>query len=48
MSNAKSMKYLKRLKYHIFVIKHYFFSVFVTSVEVKINKYLRKKNQLNY
>ena len=38
----------KRIKYHIFVIKHYFFLVLVTNVEVKMLKYLRKKNQLKY
>ena len=28
--------------------KTYLFSVFLTSVEVKMNKYFEKKNQLNY
>ena len=40
----KKMQNLKSLKDHI---KHYFFIIFVTSVEVMINKYLGKKNQLN-
>ena len=31
----------KSLKYHIFVIKHYFSLVFVTIVEVKIKKYFK-------
>ena len=38
--SVKSINNLKSLKYHIFVIKHYFFLVFVTNLEVKINKYL--------
>ena len=46
--SVKSIKNLKSIKYHIFIIKHYFFVVFVTSVEVKMNKYLWKKNQLKY
>ena len=33
---------------YVNVIKHYFFLVFVTSVEVKMKKYLKKKNQLEY
>ena len=43
--SVKSLKNLKSLKHHIFVIEHYFFPVLVTSVEVKIKKHLRKKNQ---
>ena len=46
--SVKSINNLKSLKYHIFVIKHYFFLVFVTNLEVKINKYLWKKNQLKH
>ena len=42
------MKNLENLKYHIFLIKNYFFVVFVISVEVKMKKYLKKKNQLKY
>ena len=30
------------------MIKHYFFLAFVVSVEVKMKKYLNKKNQLKY
>ena len=45
---VKSIKSLKSLKHHIFAIKHYFFIVFVTNVEVKMKKYLKKKNQLKY
>ena len=45
---VKIIKNLKDLKHHIFAIKHYFFLVFVTSVEVKMNKYLWKKNQLKH
>ena len=44
--SLKSIKNLKSLKYHIFVIKNYFFLVFVTRVEMKVKKYLRKKNKL--
>ena len=44
----KSRGILGSSKYHIFVIKHYFFLVSVTSLVVKINKYLWKKNQLKY
>ena len=32
------IKKLKILKYHLFVIKHYFFLIFVISVEVKMLK----------
>ena len=39
----KSIKKLKSLKYHIFAIKHYFFLVFLASVEVKIKKYLKQE-----
>ena len=44
--SVKSIKHFKSLKYHVVVIKHYFFLVFVTSVEGQLKKYLRKKNQL--
>ena len=37
----KSINNLKNLKY---VIKHYSFLVFVTNVEVKINKYFERKS----
>ena len=40
----KKYKYLKSLKYHIFVIKHFLYLVFLTSVKVEMKKYLRKKN----
>ena len=30
------------------MIKHYFFLAFAVSVEVKMKKYLNKKNQLKY
>ena len=46
--SVKRIKNLKSLKYHKFVIKHYLFLVFATGVEVKMNKYLWKKNQLKY
>ena len=39
---AKCKTFLKNLKYHIFGIKHYFFLVFVVSVELKMKK---KKNE---
>ena len=45
---AKSIKNLKILKQHILFIKHYFLLVFVTSAEVKMNKYLTKNNQLKH
>ena len=46
--SAKSTKNFKSLKYHIIFIKHYFFLVFVLSVEVKMNKYSWKNDQLKY
>ena len=46
--SAKNITNLKSLKYHLFKIKHDFVLVFVTSVEVKMKKYLGKKNQLKY
>ena len=33
----------KNLKYHVFVIKHYLFLVFVTSVEVKMEKIFKEE-----
>ena len=45
---VKSIKNLKILECHIFVRKHYFFLVFVTSVELKMKKYLKKTNQMRY
>ena len=44
----KGVKDFKNLKYHIFVIKHYFFLVFVISVKVKMEKYLKKNNHLKF
>ena len=46
--SVKSIKNSKSLKYHIFMIKHNCFIVFETSTEVKMKKYLKKKNQLKY
>ena len=46
--SVKSIKNLKSLEYHIFVIKHYFFLLFITSAEMKMKRYLKKKNQLKY
>ena len=46
---CKKYKEFKKPKIsYIFVAKHFFFLVFVTSVEGKMNKYLWKKNQLKY
>ena len=45
---AKSIKNLESLESHIFVIKHYFFLAFVSTVEVKMKKYLKKKDLLRY
>ena len=39
---------IKCKMYKEFVIKNYFFLVFVTSVEVKMKKYLKKNAQLKY
>ena len=47
-TKSKIYEKMNKPKIHIFVIKHYLFLVFVTSVEVKMNKHLEKKNQLNY
>ena len=46
--SVKSVKNLKSLKYHIFTIKHYFFLVSVTNVEVKTKEKLSNKYQLKY
>ena len=45
---CRKYKELNKLKYHVFVSKYYFFLVFEKSVEMKMKKYLRKKNQLKY
>ena len=45
VKSVKITKNFKNLKYHIFVIKHYFFLVFVMSIKVKIKNYLKKKNR---
>ena len=42
--NVKNIKILNSIRYHIFVIKHYLFLVFVIDLEMKIKKYLRKKS----
>ena len=46
--SAKSIENLKSLKHHTFVIKNYFILVFVTNMEVKMQKFLKKKIQLRY
>ena len=46
--NIKSIENLKSLKHLTFVIKYCFFLVFVTNMEVKIKKFLKKKIQLRY
>ena len=48
VKSVNIIKNLKRLKNHIFMIKNYFFLVFLTNVEAKVEKYLRKKNYLRY
>ena len=47
-TKCKEGEEIKSLNYRIFLIKQYFFLVFLTSVEVKMNKYLKKNNQLKY
>ena len=47
-TKCKECEEIKSLNYRIFLIKQYFFLVFLTSVEVKMNKYLKKNNQLKY
>ena len=46
--NIKSIENLKSLKHLTFVIKYFFFLVFVTNMEVKMKKILKKKIQLRY
>ena len=43
-TGLKSIKNSKGLKYHIFLIKHYFVLVIVTSVDEKMKKKLKKMN----
>ena len=43
-----SKKKLKNLKYHTFLKKHGFFLLFAVSATMKINKYLKKNNQLKH
>ena len=45
---AKSIKNFKSLEFDVLVIKHYFFLAFVTTVEVKMKKHLKKKDLLRY
>ena len=47
-TRCKKYEETKSLKYDIFVIRHYFFLVFVRSVKVKMEIYLKKSNQLRY
>ena len=42
----KNIKIFSNLQYHIFVIRHYFFLVFVISVEVKIPNILGLINNM--
>ena len=44
---CKKYKELNSWKYHIIVIKYYFFLVFLRSVEVKMNNHLWRENQLS-
>ena len=46
--SVKRIKKLKSLKYHIFAVKHYLFLGVIANMEVKMIKYLRKKNLLKY
>ena len=43
-----NIKNLITLKYRRFSKKHYFFLLFAVSVEVKMKRYLKMKNQLRY
>ena len=43
-----SIENLKALKYHRSSKKHYFILLFAVTVEMKMKKYLKKKNQLRY
>ena len=45
-TKCKKYKQFKKTKISCICDKNYFFLVFVTSVEMKMKKYLRKKNQL--
>ena len=45
---TKSIKNFKSLEFDILVIKHFFFLAFVTTVEVKMKKHLKKKDLLRY
>ena len=47
-TKCKKYKQFKKTKISCICDKNYFFLVFVTSVEMKMKKYLRKKNQLRY
>ena len=44
--SLKSIKNLKCLKYHTFVIKHCFFLIFVTNKDGDEKIFKKKKNQL--
>ena len=44
--NLKSIMNFKNLKYHVFVTKHYLFLVFVTSVEVKMEKMFKGEESI--
>ena len=46
LSVKKGIKNLKNIKHHIFVIKHYFFLVFVTNVEVKMEKIFKEEESI--
>ena len=45
-TKCKKHKEFKEPKLSYIVVKYYFFLVFVTTMEVQMKKYLRKKNQL--
>ena len=46
MLSAKSVKKLRSLKHHIFVIKLNFFLVFVTNVKVKMTKQFKEEESI--
>ena len=46
LSVKKGIKNLKNLKHYIFVIKHYFFLVFVTNAEVKMEKIFKEEESI--
>ena len=48
VSSVISIENLKTLKHNIFLIQYWFFLLFVVSMAVKMNKKLKKKNQLIY